>query len=136
MITAFIGYVGGWTKALFGAESLALAGFAGASVATFYTFLPSFFFILAGAPLIESTHNDLKFTAPLTGITAAVVGVIVNLAVFFGAHVLFPTGLQGAFEGFYALMSIAAFIALWRYKLDILWVLAGSALIGVIHTLW
>ena len=134
MVTAFIGYVGGWTKALFGAESLALAGFAGASVATFYTFLPSFFFILAGAPLIESTHNDLKFTAPLTGITAAVVGVIVNLAVFFGAHVLFPHGLSGTFEWFYALMSIAAFIALWKYKLDILWVLAASALVGVIYT--
>ncbi len=135
MVTAFIGFVGGWTKALFGAESLALAGFVGASVATFYTFLPSFFFILAGAPLIESTHGNLKFTAPLTGITAAVVGVIVNLAVFFGMHVLFPQGWGGTFEWFYALMSIAAFIALWKYKLDILWVLAGSALIGVIYTL-
>ncbi len=135
MVAAFIGYVGGWTKALFGVESLALAGFVGASVATFYTFLPSFFFILAGAPLIESTHNDLKFTAPLTGITAAVVGVIVNLAVFFGAHVLFPNGLSGTFEWFYALMSIAAFIALWQYKFDILWVLAASALVGMIYTL-
>ena len=80
MVVAFVGFVGGWTKMLFGADSLALAGIAGASVATFFTFLPSFLFILAGGPLVETTHGQLRFTAPLTGITAAVVGVIVNLA--------------------------------------------------------
>ena len=62
---------------------------------TFFTFLPSFFFILLGGPFIESTHGNLKFTAPLVGITAAVVGVIVNLAVFFAYHVLWPQGLDG-----------------------------------------
>ena len=67
-------------------------------MATFFTFLPSFLFILAGGPFIESTHGDLGFTAPLTGITAAVVGVIVNLAVFFAWHVLWPDGLAGRFE--------------------------------------
>ena len=80
MVVAFVGFVGGWTKQLFGPASLPLAGIAGACVATFFTFLPSFLFILAGGPLIESTHGQLRFTAPLTGITAAVVGVIVNLA--------------------------------------------------------
>jgi chromate transporter len=64
----------------------------------FFTFLPSFFFIFAGGPFIESTHGKLGFTAPLTGITAAVVGVIVNLAVFFGYHVLWPAGLSGRFD--------------------------------------
>jgi hypothetical protein len=69
---------------------LALAGIAGATVATFFTFLPSFLFILVGGPAVEATRHDLKFTAPLTGITAAVVGVIINLAVFFAWHVLWP----------------------------------------------
>ncbi|MCU0937337.1 MAG: chromate transporter, partial [Gammaproteobacteria bacterium] len=104
-----------------GPDALLLAGFAGASVATFFTFLPSYLFILAGAPLVEATHGDLKFTAPLTGITAAVVGVILNLALFFGWHVLWPAATQaapfaGGFEWFYALMSVAAFVALWRFK--------------------
>ena len=94
MIVAFVGFVGGWTKMVFGPESLALAGIAGACVATFFTFLPSFFFILAGGPLVETTHGQLRFTAPLTGITAAVVGVIVNLALFFAWHVLWPQGWQ------------------------------------------
>ena len=69
-----------------------LAGIAAACVVTFFTFLPSFMFILAGGPVIETTHGQLKFTAPLTGITAAVVGVIVNLAGFFAWHVFWPGG--------------------------------------------
>jgi chromate transporter len=92
MVVAFVGFVGGWTRAVFGPDSLALAGVAGACVATFFTFLPSFLFILAGGPLVETTHGQLRFTAPLSGITAAVVGVIVNLALFFGWHVFWPQG--------------------------------------------
>jgi len=108
-------------------------------VATFFTFLPSFLFILAGAPLVESTHGDLKLTAPLSGITAAVVGVILNLALFFGWHVLWPEGtaeapFAGPFEWFYGLMAVAAFVALWQYKQDILRVLAASAAIGLVYT--
>ena len=75
-------------------HAVAGAALAGAVVATFFTFLPSFVFILAGGPLVEATHGDLKFTAPLTGITAAVVGVILNLALFFGWHVFWPQGTQ------------------------------------------
>ncbi|MBS0484704.1 MAG: chromate efflux transporter, partial [Proteobacteria bacterium] len=70
MIVAFVGFVGGWTKALFGSDLLVLAGICGASVATLFTFLPSFVFILLGGPAVEATRHDLKFTAPLTGITA------------------------------------------------------------------
>jgi len=139
MVVAFIGFVGAWTQQIFGPEQLVLAGLAGATVATFFTFLPSFLFILAGAPLVESTHGDLKFTAPLTGITAAVVGVVVNLALFFGWHVLWPEASEaapfaGTFEWFYALMSVAAFIALWRFKQDVLRVIAACALIGLAYT--
>jgi len=83
-------------KALFGPDQQFLAGAAAAALATWFTFLPSFVFILAGGPLVEATHGDLKFTAPLTAITAAVVGVILNLALFFAYHVLWPTGLPGS----------------------------------------
>ena len=116
MVVAFVGFVGGWTKELFGAESLALAGAAGAVVATYFTFLPSFIFIFMGAPFVETTHGNLKFTAPLTGITAAVVGVIVNLAVFFAYHVLWPRGFDGPFDWLSALIGAAAFVAMFRYK--------------------
>ena len=140
MVVAFVGFVGGWTKALFGADSLFLAGAAGATVATIFTFLPSFLFILIGGPLVESTHGDLKFTAPLTGITAAVVGVILNLAVFFAYHVLWPQGLAhptnaatllSGFEWFSALIGIAAFIALFRYKIGIMQVIGACAAAGL-----
>ncbi len=139
MVVAFVGFVGAWTKEIFGPDMLFLAGFAGAAVATFFTFLPGFIFILAGGPLVESTHGDLKFTAPLTGITAAVVGVIVNLAVVFGWHVLWPRATEaapfaGPFEWFYAFIAAAAFIALWKYKQDILRVIAGCAAVGLAHT--
>lgn len=144
MVVAFVGFVGGWTKELFGAHALLASGIAGASVATLFTFLPSFIFILVGAPLVESTHGDIKFTAPLTGITAAVVGVILNLAVFFAYHVLWPTGfpqpldfgaLWRGFDWVAALIGIGAFIALVRFKIDIIKVILGSAIIGLVYKL-
>jgi len=131
MVVSFVGFVGGWTKAIFGSDSLFLAGAAAATVVTFFTFLPSFFFILLGAPFIESTHGNLKFTAPLTGITAAVVGVIVNLAVFFAYHVLWPQGLGGRFEGPSAVIGLAAALALFRFKLGVIPVVLGSGIAGL-----
>jgi len=119
-------------KAVFGPDSLFLAGAVAASLVTWFTFLPSFIFILAGGPLIETTHNDLKFTAPLTAITAAVVGVIVNLALFFGYHVLWPAGLAGRFEWVSALIALAAAIALFRYKRSVIQVIAGCAALGLL----
>jgi len=135
MVVAFVGFVGGWTKELFGADSLVLAGMAGATVATFFTFLPSFLFILVGAPMVEGTRGDLKFTSPLTGITAAVVGVILNLAVFFAYHVLWPQGFQGMFEWFSAVIGIAAFVALWRFKAGIVPVIGACGVAGLAYTL-
>jgi chromate transporter len=105
-----------------------------ATVATFFTFLPSFFFIFAGAPFIESTHGRLGFTAPLTGITAAVVGVIVNLAVFFGWHVLWPAGFAGRFDLLSAVIGAIAGVALIRYKVGIIPVLLVAGLVGVVAT--
>jgi chromate transporter len=135
MVVAFIGFVGAWTKAALGPESLVLAGCAGAAVATFFTFLPSFLFILVGGPLVESTHGDLRFTAPLTGITAAVVGVIVNLAVFFAWHVFWPEGLSGRFEWFSLLVGLAAIVALWRYKAGMIPVIFACGAAGLIYRL-
>jgi chromate transporter len=135
MVVTFVGFVGGWTKQLFGADALFLAGLAGATVATVFTFLPSFLFILAGGPLVEATHGDLKFTAPLTGITAAVVGVVINLAVFFSWHVLWPEAsmaapFAGHFEALSALLTGAAMIALFRFKIGIIPVIGACAAVG------
>jgi len=128
-----VGFVGGWTKALFGPEELLLAGAAAAMVATFFTFLPSFLFILIGGPLVEATHGNLRFTAPLTGITAAIVGVIVNLAVFFAYHVLWPLGFGGDFEWFAALVGIAAFVALYRFKAGMIPTILACGLAGLAY---
>ena len=131
MVVAFVGFIGGYVKELFGPESLFLAGAVAAAVVTWFTFLPSFIFILAGGPFIESTHNDLKFTAPLTAITSAVVGVILNLALFFGYHVLWPQGFSGAFDWLSAVLALAAAVALFKYKRNVIHVIAVSGLIGV-----
>ena len=141
MVVAFIGFVGAWTKALFGPESLAQAGIAGACVATFFTFLPSFLFILAGGPLVETTHGQLKFTAPLSGITAAVVGVILNLALFFAWHVFWPTGWSaGASGGGLDLIAlaigVAATAALFRFGAGVIPVILACGAAGfVVRTL-
>ena len=132
MVVAFIGFVGAYIQALFGPDLAFMAGAAGAVLVTWFTFLPSFIFILAGGPFVESTHGNLKFTAPLTAITAAVVGVILNLAVFFAYHVLWPAGLAGRFDWVSALMAIAAAVALFVYKRNVILVIAACAIIGLI----
>ena len=134
MVVAFVGFVGAWTHATFGPGALAAAGIAGALVATFFTFLPSFVFIFMGAPFIETTHGNLKFTAPLAGITAAVVGVILNLALFFAYHVLWPDGLPGRFDWISARIGCAALVALTRFKAGVIPVIGGSAALGLAAT--
>ena len=132
MVVAFVGFVGGWQQHLFGPDSLFAAGAAAAAVVTFFTFLPSFVFIFVGAPLIESTHGDLRFTAPLTAITAAVVGVIVNLALFFAWHVFWPRGAGSGFDWPAALIAVAAAVALFRLRIGVIAVIAGSAASGLL----
>jgi chromate transporter len=132
MVVAFVGFVGGWSQALFGTEQLFVAGAAAAVVATFFTFLPSFLFIFAGAPLVEATHGDLKFTAPLTGITAAVVGVVVSLAVFFAQHVFYAAG---AVDWISIVLAAAALAALMRFKLGLIPVILGCAAAGLCYRL-
>jgi len=131
MIVAFVGFIGGYVDGLFGPEARALAGALGAALATWFTFLPSFLFILLGGPLVESTHGDLKFTAPLTAITAAVVGVMLNLALFFAGHVLWPAGLAAAPDWPALMLSVGALWALLRWKLSVVRVIAASAALGL-----
>ncbi len=134
MVVAFVGFVGGWTKELFGPELLPIAGIAGAGIATIFTFLPSFLFILVGAPAVEASRHEIKFTAPLTCITATVVGVIINLAVFFAYHVLWPQGFSGQFDWFAVLIGTAAFLALFRFKVGIMSVIGACAVVGLGHS--
>ena len=139
MVVAFVGFVGGWTKQIFGPDSLFLAGATAAMVVTYFTFLPSFIFILAGGPFIETTHGNLKFTAPLTAITAAVVGVIVNLALFFAYHVWWPNGLAGGgwsdllngIDWPSVVITLAAAVALFKYKVGVIKLIAACAVAGL-----
>ncbi|HXZ92008.1 MAG TPA: chromate efflux transporter [Burkholderiales bacterium] len=130
MVVAFVGFVGGWTRALFGPAHLFLAGAAAAAVATFFTFLPSFLFILIGGPLVEATHGDLKFTAPLTGITAAVVGVIVSLAFFFAQHVFWPRGAAQGVDWLSLAAAAVALLLLVRFRVGLIPLIGAMAAAG------
>jgi chromate transporter len=132
MVVAFVGFVGGYARAILGPDHLFLAGAIAASLVTWFTFLPSFLFIFAGGPLVEATHQDIKFTAPLTAITAAVVGVILNLATFFGFHVLWPKGWEQGCDWVSALIALAAVIALFRFKRNVIHVIAVCAVLGLL----
>ena len=132
IVVAFVGFMGGYVNQLLGTELLFLAGALAACLVTWFTFLPSFLFIFAGAPFIETTHGNIKFTAPLTSITAALVGVILNLALFFAYHVLWPQGFDGVFDWIAAIITVLAGLALVHYKQSILRVITASALLGLL----
>ncbi|RON85790.1 chromate efflux transporter [Pseudomonas fluorescens] len=131
MVVAFVGFIGGYVQPAFGAEHAFAAGALAATLVTWFTFLPSFLFILAGGPLVESTHNELKFTAPLTAITAAVVGVILNLACFFAYHVFWPNGFAGHADLFSIGLALLAALALFIFKRGVIEVLIVCALAGL-----
>ena len=135
MIVAFVGFIAAYTQAWLGPDQWFMAGALGAAIVTWFTFLPSFVFILAGGPLVESTHGDIKFTAPLTAITAAVVGVVLNLALFFGANVLWPKGWGGPVDMVSAALSVAALVALLRFKVNVIKVIAACGMLGLAYTL-
>jgi chromate transporter len=132
MIVTFVGFLGGWNALPLGADTSLMAGVVAGVLVTYFTFLPSFLFILAGGPLIESTHGNLKFTAPLSAITAAVVGVIINLAAFFAWHILWPQGFSGHFDALAALITASALLALFRYKVGIIPVIIACGVAGLL----
>lgn len=131
MVVAFVGFVGAYVQPTFGPEHAFAAGALAATLVTWFTFLPSFLFILAGGPLVESTHNELKFTAPLTAITAAVVGVILNLACFFAYHVFWPKGFAAQPDFFALLLALATTLGLFVFKRGVIEVLIVCALVGL-----
>ena len=132
IVVAFVGFVGGYLNEVFGSAAQFLSGAVAAVIVTWFTFLPSFVFILLGGPLVEATQGNLKFTAPLTAISAAIVGVILNLALFFGYHTLWAKGFEGGLDIASAVIAFVAFMALFRYKLNVMTVIACSALIGLV----
>jgi chromate transporter len=130
MIVAFVGFVGGWAKQVIGPDMLFLGAALAATIVTWFTFLPSFIFILAGGPVIESTHGNLKFTAPLTGVTAAVVGVIASLALFFLVHI--AQARAGGIDWIALAIAAAAAVALLRYQAGVIPVIGSCALAGLV----
>lgn len=136
MVVAYVAFVGAYVQQALGADLQFVAGATAAIIVTWFTFLPSFIFIFAGAPLIETTHQNIKFTAPLTAITAAVVGVIVNLALFFAYHIIWPEGFSGELDGLSAVIALLAAVALFRFNISVMKVIGACALIGLlVHTL-
>ncbi|CDS52902.1 Chromate transport protein ChrA [Polaromonas sp. CG9_12] len=135
MVVAFVGFLAGWGQQVLGPDALFLGAALAACVATWFTFLPSFIFILAGGPWVESTRGNLKLTAPLAAVTAAVVGVIANLALFFIAAVAYPAGAGWHFDTKPDWMALTlvmlAALALWRLKWGVISVIAASAVAGL-----
>jgi chromate transporter len=129
MVLQFIGFMAGWNQPQ--GVTPTFSAISGALVTTYTTFLPSFIFIFLGAPYIESLRNNEHLKGALSSITAAVVGVVLNLALVFGAAVIWPRGLAAGTDWFAAVLSIAAFFALYKFKTDVLWVVLTGGLIGL-----
>ena len=129
LILTFVGYLGGVKNAV--ASSPLASGILAGTVVTFFTFLPSFLMIFAGAPFIESTRRSLKLQAPLTGITAAVVGVIGSLAVFFAQHTFWPQGFTGAVDWFAVAIATAALVGFVKFKRGAMETIAVCAALGL-----
>jgi chromate transporter len=130
MVLQFVGFMAGWNHPE-GLPPLASAVTA-ALLTTWATFLPCFLFIFLGAPHIERLRSDRRLSGALAGITAAVVGVILSLALFFGSAVLFPRGLAAGPDLFALALVLAALAALRLLKLDLLWVIAGGVAAGLL----
>ena len=132
MIVAFVGFIAGHSKELLNGEYPFLAGAFGAVVATWFTFLPSFLFILLGAPLVKSSQNNSKYTKPLQFITAAVVGVIINLGIFFTSHIFWPNGFSQTPNLLAVLITALSIWLLFKKQYSIIKMLGLAACIGVI----
>ncbi len=130
MVVQFVGFMAAWNHPVAGLDPLPSA-IVGAFTTTFVTFLPCFLLIFLGAPYIEVLRSHRGLAAALSGVTAAVVGVVLNLAMVFGAAVLFPTGVSGGLDWLAASLAMVAFLALWRLRAEVLWVVLAGGLIGL-----
>lgn len=133
MVLQFVGFMAGWNNPQ--GMSQTASAVTGALVTTYVTFLPCFLFIFLGAPYIEILRGNKNLTGALMGVTSAVVGVILNLALVFGVAVIFPQGVAGTANWFAAAMSVAAFVALYKFKAEVLWVILAGGLIGLAKTM-
>jgi chromate transporter len=144
MVTEFVGFLGAYRFP--GGLDPVVAGILGATVTVWATFAPCFLWIFLGAPFIEQLRGNKALNGALSAVTAAVVGVILNLAVTFGIVALFENLRQGEFlqmtfpmplfdslDVFAALLALTGFVALWRYRVNVLWVIGSSALAGLAY---
>jgi len=129
MVLQFVGFLGGWNHP--GNLTPLLAATLGALITTWTTFVPCFLWVFLGAPYIEKLRGAKQLTAALSTVTAAVVGVILNLAVWFGVHVIFPPG--GNVDWFAIVVCAIAFLGMLRWKWHIVPVILGSGLLGLIY---
>lgn len=129
MFVSFVGFVGGFGGEFLGEGTSWVSGILAAIVATWFTFLPSFFFILAGGPYVEATRHRTAFAGPLTAINAAVVGVVLSLALVFAQNVFLPT--NQSLDVFGITIALLAGIALFRFRRSVIEVIAGGALLGL-----
>ena len=128
MVVQFVGFMAGWNYS--GSWRPVVGGLVGSLVATYFTFLPCFLFVFLGGPYIEKFRENAKLSAALSSITAAVVGVILNLAVWFGLQVLIPG--NGSFNWFAAVIGLAAFISIQWFKVGMIPVIAAAGATGFI----
>ena len=133
MVLQFVGFLGGWNHP--GTLPPLLAATLGAAITTWTTFLPTYLLVFLGAPYIESLRGNKAIAAALGGITAAVVGVIANLALVFGEAVLFPDGLRRTPDLFALGLAAASFVVLYRFKKDVTWIVLGGGLLGLLRRL-
>lgn len=132
MVLQFVGFMGGWHHAP-GGLPLWRAGTIGALITTWVTFVPCFLWIFLGAPYIERLRDQAKLNSALSAITAAVVGVVLNLAVWFGLHTLFPG--EGIVNWFAIVLGLVAFLGMLRWKWDVVPVVLGSGILGLLYHL-
>jgi chromate transporter len=131
MVLQFIGFISAWNNP--GGLDVTTSAVLGALITTYVTFLPSFLFIFIGAPYIEVLRGNKNLTGALSGVTAAIVGVVLNLALVFGSTVILPHGFSGDIDWYAAALSVAAFISLYRFRVGVLWVVLGGGAVGLIR---
>ncbi|HKS37203.1 MAG TPA: chromate efflux transporter [Verrucomicrobiae bacterium] len=133
MVLQFVGFLGGWQHP--GDLPPLLAATLGAFITTWTTFVPCFLWIFLGAPHIEQLRGNVKLTSALSAVTAAVVGVILNLAVWFGLHVLLPVANEAtrSVDWFAAVVSAAAFIGMVKWKWDVVPVVLAAGALGLVY---
>jgi chromate transporter len=134
MVLQFVGYMASWNHP----EGMTQASSAitGALVTTYATFLPCFLFIFLGAPYIEVLRGNRNLTGALSGVTAAVVGVVLNLAFVFGGTVLWPGGPGSGADWFAVAISVAAVAAIYRLNVDIVWLVVAGGVVGAARLLF